>query len=179
VLKFVIPRIIIFCWVMFLMPAMSAMANEAKMITFSNGSGSAIGSSTQVKFTIGQSLIGRTSKGTVSHSVDFGIWEMLSRTYITTGVTDDTPNLKDQLFTNYPNPFNPSTMIRFNLAQETDVRIELYDLLGRKVDTLLWETKPAGHHSFTYQPKRLSSGVYLLLMRAGSYQSSQRITLVK
>ena len=178
-MKSMIPKIIIFSLLMLQLPAMSALASEVKMVTYGNGSGFASGSTTQVKFTIGQSLIGRTSQGTVSHSVNFGIWEMLSTTFVLTGLSDEIPDFQNQLFSNYPNPFNPSTIIRFNLAEKTEVQIELYDLLGRKVDTLLRETKLAGPHSFTYQPQRLSSGVYLLLMRAGSYRSSQRITLVK
>ncbi len=179
-LKLIIPKIVIFgLLLLFLVSAMSALANQVKMVTFSNGSANAISGSHQVNFTIGQSAIGRTSRGTVSNSVDLGIWEMLSRTYIVSAASDDLPIVKNHLFNNYPNPFNPSTTIRFDLVREEMVQIELYDLLGRKVDTLLWEIKPSGTHSFTYQPKNLASGVYLMLMRAGSYRSSQRMTLVK
>ena len=69
--------------------------------------------------------------------------------------------------------------IGFTLAKDSRVRVELYDLKGRKVDTLIDEAMPAGVHRFTYQPEGLASGAYVILMRAGSFRASQRMMLVK
>lgn len=156
-----------------------AQATQVKMMTVSGGSGMTTDGTHRLKLTLSQSVIGVTEPDPGNIGIGLGLWEILSRMYVVSAADDDVPAVSNHLFRNYPNPFNPSTRINFSLEQKATVRIELYDLRGRKVDTLLQEVKPAGAHSLTYQPRNLASGVYLVLMRAGSFRATQRIMLVK
>ena len=90
-----------------------------------------------------------------------------------------TPHIPNQLLQNFPNPFNPSTQISFTLAEKSEVKVDLYDLRGRKVETLFEGVAPKGATSFMFQPRNLGSGAYVILMRAGTFRSTQRIMLLK
>jgi hypothetical protein len=91
----------------------------------------------------------------------------------------DLPIYQNQLFQNSPNPFNPSTTIRFTLVQGAPTRIEVYDLRGRRVARLLDKSVSAGAHSLVWQPENLASGVYILRLQAGSFNASSRLVLLK
>lgn len=79
----------------------------------------------------------------------------------------------------WPNPFNPSTMIDFRLPMQAPVEAVLYNMLGRKVNTLLRRELPAGSHQLVIDGARLASGVYLLQIHAGSEQAVRKLMLVK
>ena len=80
---------------------------------------------------------------------------------------------------NYPNPFNASTIIKYNLAKNSDVVIDIYDILGRKVETLIAGKQTAGTHSFVWKPENLSSGVYFYQITANNYTETGRSVLLK
>jgi len=80
---------------------------------------------------------------------------------------------------NYPNPFNASTSISFALPQPGDVRLVVYDLLGRQVETILDESRPAGHHQIIYDASSLSSGVYFYQIKTGDLSETKRMLLLK
>ncbi|MFY0683875.1 MAG: BspA family leucine-rich repeat surface protein [Balneola sp.] len=85
-----------------------------------------------------------------------------------------------ELKQNYPNPFNPSTIIRYGVPQTSKVRLEVFDLLGRKVATLVNnEQKNAGWHQVNFDASHLASGIYLYRIVAGDYVKSHRMTLIK
>ncbi|MFQ3597399.1 MAG: endonuclease/exonuclease/phosphatase family protein [Chloroherpetonaceae bacterium] len=67
---------------------------------------------------------------------------------------------------NYPNPFNPSTTIAYQLGSISDVKLEIYDVLGRKVGTLVNSRQAAGAYSVNFNASRLSSGVYFYRLQA-------------
>lgn len=154
-------------------------ATRVKFLTYGGGLGETTSQGHQIRFTIGEPLAGRTNPGGDRSAVYLGFWELLNQTQIVSPVGDEAPALVNSLFRNYPNPFNPSTRVSFTLEKESEVRIELYDLKGRRVDTLFEGVKPAGAHSFTYQPRHLASGAYVILMKAGSFRATQRMMLVK
>jgi M6 family metalloprotease-like protein len=96
--------------------------------------------------------------------------------------TDDIATIVPQEFVlaqNYPNPFNASTSISFSLPRAGEVRIVIYDLLGRVVDIPLGGFKEAGNHSFTWNGDKYTSGIYFyrLVTMEGSY--TRRMTLLK
>ncbi len=92
----------------------------------------------------------------------------------------DIPFLTDFiLHPNYPNPFNPSTSIRFTVPFQSDVRISLNDILGREISVLYNETTEAGTKKIQIDGTSLSSGNYLVRMVAGNTQKIQKITLIK
>jgi len=83
------------------------------------------------------------------------------------------------LLSNYPNPFNPSTTIPYELNQSTEVRLEVYDMLGRRVALLVNETRQAGRHNAVFDSGNLSSGVYIARLVTGEQVFSRKMVLVK
>ena len=91
---------------------------------------------------------------------------------------------KFDLFANYPNPFNPSTMIRFEVPATAHVKIRLYDVTGRLVRTLLDETRDAGTFEVEWDGRNgvgdcVPAGLYFCKMTAGDFTGVQRMLLVK
>ncbi len=80
---------------------------------------------------------------------------------------------------NYPNPFNPSTVIRGQWSVTSDVRLQIYDVLGRQVATLADGRYPAGKYSFTFNANGLASGVYYYRLQAGSTTATKTMLLVR
>ncbi len=80
---------------------------------------------------------------------------------------------------NYPNPFNPSTTITFALPKAGYTKLVVYDLLGRRVATLVDGFVNAGTHTIRFEDSRLPSGVYLYQLESGSYRATRRMTLMK
>jgi hypothetical protein len=80
---------------------------------------------------------------------------------------------------NYPNPFNPKTVISFQLSVVSDVRLVVYDLLGREVAVLVNERKTPGRYEATFDGRNLSSGTYLCQLSAGGFVQSKKMILLK
>jgi len=80
---------------------------------------------------------------------------------------------------NYPNPFNPTTQIRFHLPNTSDVRLEVFDLLGRRVMTLVDRTLPAGSHDVSFDGADLVSGLYLYSLTTPDSRMTRTMTLLK
>jgi hypothetical protein len=80
---------------------------------------------------------------------------------------------------NYPNPFNLSTVIQYQLPVDCHVRLEVYDILGRKVATLAEGEQEAGYRSFTWDASELSSGIYMYKLTAGDFTRVKKMMLVK
>jgi hypothetical protein len=80
---------------------------------------------------------------------------------------------------NYPNPFNPTTNITFNLPNKSTVSLIVYDMLGREVASLLNEAKPAGEHTVRFDASTLANGIYLYQLRVGDQQIIKKMTLIK
>lgn len=169
----------LFLLTLLLLACASARATEVRLFTISGGGGRTDGATQRALLTVGQNAIGKVGPGSGTTGTGLGFWEIVGHPYVVSGVGDETPVVRTRLRDNYPNPFNPSTRIGFDLVAPAAVRIELYDLRGHRVDTLLDAVKPAGSHSLTYQPDGLASGAYVVLMRAGSFRATQRIMLVK
>jgi hypothetical protein len=79
----------------------------------------------------------------------------------------------------YPNPFNPSTTIVYHLARPGNVRLEVFDVSGRRVSTLVSGDKSAGRHEAVWRPRDLASGIYFARLSAGQLTDTQRVTLLK
>ncbi len=83
------------------------------------------------------------------------------------------------LWQNYPNPFNPTTVISGQWTADSQVRLEVYDLLGSKVATLANGRYPAGKYSFTFSANGLSSGVYFYRLTAGCFTATRSMIVIK
>jgi formylglycine-generating enzyme len=80
---------------------------------------------------------------------------------------------------NYPNPFNPKTGVRFQVSGVSDVRLVIYDVLGREVAVLVNERKLPGQYEVTFDGSGLPSGVYFYRMHAGSFVQIRKMLLLK
>ncbi len=80
---------------------------------------------------------------------------------------------------NYPNPFNPTTVISYQLATNSFVNLDIYDMLGRKIKTLVSEHQNTGLHSVTFNASNLSSGVYFYRLTAGSFLETKKLMLLR
>ena len=80
---------------------------------------------------------------------------------------------------NYPNPFNPSTVINYNIPQNSYVKIKLYDNTGREVLTLLSEFISAGYYTINFNASDLASGIYFYNINAGEYTATKKMMLVR
>ncbi len=84
------------------------------------------------------------------------------------------------LYQNFPNPFNPVTLIKYDLPKDVNVTVKIYDLLGREVDVLVNnELKKAGRYELNWNAGNYASGVYFYRIEAGSYVNSKKMVLVK
>ncbi|MFP8488135.1 alpha-amylase family glycosyl hydrolase [Gracilimonas sp. Q87] len=96
--------------------------------------------------------------------------------------SDPDPDITPQSFSlgqNYPNPFNPGTSFSYEVAEESDVKLVVYDLLGRKVKELVNERKAAGTYHISFQANDLSSGIYIYRLQAKNAVISKKMTLIK
>jgi len=80
---------------------------------------------------------------------------------------------------NYPNPFNPRTFINYELPITNEVELNIYNLLGQKIATLVDERKVAGYHQVEWDASRFSSGVYYYKIKAGDFQDVKKLILIK
>lgn len=80
---------------------------------------------------------------------------------------------------NYPNPFNPTTIISYQLPTASEVRLELYDVLGRKISTLVNARQPAGYYNFTLNASNLATGIYFYRLQANDFVQTKKMILVK
>jgi len=80
---------------------------------------------------------------------------------------------------NYPNPFNPKTAIAYQLAASINVNLSILDMNGRKVATLVDESKTAGYHSVNWDASHYSSGIYFCRLQAGNFIDTKKMILMK
>jgi hypothetical protein len=83
-----------------------------------------------------------------------------------------------ELHQNYPNPFNPSTVINFALPHQSDVQLELFDVVGKKISTLISENLPAGSYSYNWtRPAGMASGIYYYRLKTNDFVATRKMIL--
>ena len=92
--------------------------------------------------------------------------------------TNDIPK-NFNLWDTYPNPFNPSTKIRYSVPQSSNVVIKVFDILGNEIETLVDEEKTTGTYELTWYAESLPSGVYCYRLQAGSFVETKKMVLLR
>jgi hypothetical protein len=95
-----------------------------------------------------------------------------------------TPQLSEaitdfRLIANYPNPFNPSTMIHFEVAQAGEISLDIFDVQGRLVENLVSGTRDAGSYQVGFDAAGLSSGVYFARLSGAARSEMMKMVLMK
>lgn len=98
-----------------------------------------------------------------------------------TDINDEISDLPEvySLSQNYPNPFNPSTVIKYDLVETSKVKLVIYDILGRKVKTLVDKTQDAGSYKVNFDAKGIASGVYFYKIVAGEFSDIKKMLFIK
>lgn len=99
----------------------------------------------------------------------------------TTDVNDVADQIPSEfiLYRNYPNPFNPTTTLSFDIGQSSFVSFKVYDVLGNEVAMLVNEEKSAGNYKVEFEASSLSSGIYFYQLKAGTFISTKSMILIK
>ncbi|RKY92064.1 MAG: hypothetical protein DRQ13_10780 [Ignavibacteriae bacterium] len=110
-------------------------------------------------------------------------WKIIN-TYIITGIETSSDCIKIYSLTNnYPNPFNPSTIIKYSVPENEYVTLKVYDAIGNEISTLVNEEKQAGNYEVEFSAPggatSLSSGIYFYRLQAGSFVETKKMVLLK
>jgi hypothetical protein len=84
-----------------------------------------------------------------------------------------------KLYENFPNPFNPSTSIQYDIPENSFVKLVVYDITGKEVTTLVNETMAAGKYEAVWNGKEFASGIYFCRITAGDFKSTKSMVLLK
>ncbi|MCG8372372.1 MAG: T9SS type A sorting domain-containing protein, partial [Balneolales bacterium] len=108
------------------------------------------------------------------------ISEVVMGTFITEDFTTDDHPKGIHLLQNYPNPFNPSTKISFRLDNAETVNLNVFNILGQRVATVISNTRmSSGLHTFEFDARNLPSGIYIYQLSTESFTELRRMTLIK
>jgi hypothetical protein len=156
-------------------------SNAVNWSAFSSGFVTPKSGTTAISSIIGQSFSGRATNPTTAVTTGF-----LARPNTVTSVGDLTGSvpLSFGLSQNFPNPFNPSTVIRFEVATASRVTLKVYDVLGREVASLVEEEKVAGVHKVIFHAANMASGVYFYRLQANgtggsTYVETRKLVLLR
>ncbi len=110
----------------------------------------------------------------------YQVWSaIIDKTVVGTEDATESAPYDFTLSQNYPNPFNPSTQITYTLGQSSFVTLKVYDALGREVKTLVNSEQASGKYEVNFRPENLSSGVYFYTLRAGNFQTTKKLLLLR
>ncbi len=125
-------------------------------------------------------------------TIELRVWDItnLSEIYIDdlviysssiTSISEDNSMFNNNfiLYPNYPNPFNPTTTIKYQIPELSFVTLKVYDVLGSEILTLVNEEKPAGSYEINFKATNLSSGIYFYKLQAGSFVETKKMILMK
>lgn len=160
----------------FLSNAQLTAQYKIKTNTLANGIGVMKGTNFASISTLGQSAIGQTSDNILA--IHSGFWfdsQSLTDIYWPDILVPDQYNL----FQNYPNPFNSSTFIAFDLPTNADIKLEIYNILGQHILTILDERREKGHYEIKVDVNNLASGIYLYRLQSKEFMAVKKMLLAR
>lgn len=172
-------KTLIICCIFFILKL--NIVAQSHMVTWSSfNMGFEVSTSANISIisSIGQSFVGGSRRDNTNINSGF----LVDTLFRGTAVSISEPVILPSIFTlsqNFPNPFNPSTKIKYSVAQVGVVTLKVYDILGREIETLVNEEKNAGYYEVNFDANRLASGIYIYKMQAGNFISSKKFILMK
>ncbi len=143
---------------------------------FTDASGNApISTTIAVPVAVGRAITA-TATDSLGNTSEFSPAIVVSTTEL--GSASDVPR-ETALMQNFPNPFNPTTMIRYALMQRSEVSLAVFNVLGQEIVTLVDGTVGPGYHEVQFDGRSLASGVYLYRLKAGNYTRTMTFVLLE
>ena len=136
---------------------------------------------TGVYYRIDSYQLTKTQDGSAAGVIYFDELRAVKKSFDVTDI-DEAENSHLTSFTleqNYPNPFNPRTVIKFQVPSSKFVKLQVFDLLGREIQTLVNEQKPAGNYEVVFDGSGLASGFYIYKLQSGGATLSRKMLLLK
>lgn len=161
-------------------PAVHAQPGSVRWSALDAGFAAASAGNVRVASVLGQPFAGTataTNSGITSGFLVYPFRSALSSGIQANG-SKDVPTVFE-LSQNYPNPFNPTTGVRYQVPGVSDVKLVVYDILGREVATLVNERKAVGRYEVSFDASGLASGVYIYRLTAGSFVQTRKMILLK
>jgi hypothetical protein len=171
--KRIIPVVLIWC-----LPLTAAAQTKVPGSVLASGGGVSSNDNHRVIATIGQPIVGKADND--DNQVHSGFWSQ--KVNIVTSVEaieDELLPTEFRLEQNYPNPFNPATTIQFSVAEHSDVKIRVYDILGREVAGIVDQSYQPGVYKAVFEAGDLPSGLYIYRIQAGSFSDAKKLMLLK
>lgn len=129
-----------------------------------------------------------TAPGAGTYTVNAG-YKNPSRRYGTTTISINVTGINEKfdnsipqeykLYSNYPNPFNPETIIRYSIPQSSFTTIKIYNIEGKELATIVNEMKTAGNYQISFNASQLPSGTYFYRIESGNFSSTKKMILLK
>ena len=135
---------------------------------------------TQVTFATGATLEGRALASTENVTLQQNSITVPEKS--TDNANEENTNelpIGISLSQNYPNPFNPTTSIRFGIDKASKVRLDVFNMLGQHVATLVDQQKAAGFHTVNFEAAQYPSGLYIYQITANGSRQIKKMTLIK
>jgi hypothetical protein len=111
-----------------------------------------------------------SSNGKILKTITGGITKVISH--------NEMP-FKFLLSQNFPNPFNPSTIIKFYIPKPSFVKLKVFNSLGKEITTIISQNLSAGEYNFDFNASELGSGIYFYQIEAGSYKQTRKMVFLK
>ena len=145
--------------------------------SITNGASVSNGGNHKVRSSVGECTIGISSNA--SYKTLFGF--LYTQQPIITELKTSNSLIPDkyEMSQNYPNPFNPSTVIEFEIPQESKVVLEVFNILGEKMTTLVNEVKTPGYYNVKFDAGLFSSGFYIYRIQAENFVEVKKMILLK
>ena len=121
----------------------------------------------------------RNTPANTKDSIEFTIIDQNGVMMMKTFILNFLAPKEFRLEQNFPNPFNPSTTIQYQLPAAANVTLKVYDILGSEVATLINEKQDAGYKEVKFNASRYASGVYIYRLTADKYVSTKKMMVVK
>ncbi len=167
-----------FCFLILLFSATYMNAqHQIPFSVISSGGEKTAGANFMLNQTIGEAFIDKSMN--TFHQQYSGFWYVYKQSIITEIKPEDLLPTEFKLEQNFPNPFNPSTSIKYAVPEKSHVLIKIYNIVGEEVVLLADEEKDRGWYTISFNAPRLASGIYIYRMQAGNFISTRKMMLLK